>query len=310
VQIKITLNMKIYINKLKENWIVDRFRREFLNHQKESVTNFVSNSDVIWIIAPWVWKKIPKRHLKNKKVLCTYHHFDFSNFDKENFNTLDKFVDEYHVISKKTELDLKKLTNKKITTIPFWIDEKQFFYIENKEDLREHFGFSKNEFLLGSFQRDTEGHDLKSPKLVKGPDRFLEIAKRIYKKNPNLIVVLSGKRRQYLIENFENFGIPYKYFEMVNLENMNKLYNILDLYIVSSRIEGGPQAILECAISRTPIISTDVGIAREILHPSSIFEKTYYDNALPNINHAFKNSLKFKKEYLMNNYKEMFINIT
>ena len=94
--------------------------------------------------------------------------------------------------------------------------------------------------------------------MVKGPDRFLEIAS-IYKKNPNLIVILSGKRRQYLIENFENFGIPYKYFEMVNLENMNKLYNILDLYIVSSRIEGGPQAILECAISRTPIISTDVG---------------------------------------------------
>ena len=302
--------MKIFLNKVKEDWIIDRVSHEFRASAKNLVTRRVVNSDIIWIIAPWTWKKIPIKYLKSKKVVCSYYHFDFSNFNEDEFNLLGQYVDEYHVISKKTELDLKKLTNKKITNIPFWIDEKQFFHINNKEDLREHFGFSKNEFLLGSFQRDTEGHDLKSPKLVKGPDRFLEIAKRIYKKNPNLIVVLSGKRRQYLIENFENFGIPYKYFEMVNIENMNKLYNILDLYIVSSRIEGGPQAILECAISRTPIISTDVGIAREILHPSSIFEKTYYENALPDIDHAFKNSLKFKKEYLMNNYKEMFINIT
>ena len=45
---------------------------------------------------------------------------------------------------------------------------------------------------------------------------------------------------------------------------LNKLYNILDLYIVSSRIEGGPQAILESSITKTPILSTDVGVASEI----------------------------------------------
>ena len=58
--------------------------------------------------------------------------------------------------------------------------------------------------------------------------------------------------------------IPYKYFEMVSLSEINELYNILDIYIVSSRIEGGPQAIVECAISETPIVSTNVGIAPEI----------------------------------------------
>ena len=52
---------------------------------------------------------------------------------------------------------------------------------------------------------------------------------------------------------------------------LNKLYNLLDLYVVSSRIEGGPQAVLECAVSKTPIISTDVGVASEILSEKSIF---------------------------------------
>ena len=30
----------------------------------------------------------------------------------------------------------------------------------------------KKTILIGSFQRDTEGHDMISPKLVKGPDIF------------------------------------------------------------------------------------------------------------------------------------------
>ena len=46
---------------------------------------------------------------------------------------------------------------------------------------------------------------------------------------------------------------------------MNELYNLIDLYIVTSRIEGGPQAIVECGITKTPIISTDVGGISEVI---------------------------------------------
>ena len=52
---------------------------------------------------------------------------------------------------------------------------------------------------------------------------------------------------------------------------LNELYNMLNLYVVSSRIEG-PQAIYECSLSKTPIISTNVGVATKFLHPSSIFK--------------------------------------
>ena len=45
---------------------------------------------------------------------------------------------------------------------------------------------------------------------------------------------------------------------MVNTDQLNELYNCLDLYVVASRVEGGPQAIIECALSKTPIISTDM----------------------------------------------------
>ena len=111
-------------------------------------------------------------------------------------------------------------------------------------------GFSKDDYLIGSFQRDTEGNDLVSPKLIKGPDIFFDIITNLYRKNKNLKVVLTGKRREYLKNKFDANGIPYIYYEMADFGYLNKLYNLLDLYIVSSRIEGGPQAILECGITK------------------------------------------------------------
>ncbi len=298
--------MKIFLNKINEEWIIDRVSSEFKKRYETSIVRNIKKADIVWIIAPWTWRKISEKNLIGKKVICSYYHFDFSKFDIEEFNYLDKYVDEYHVISEKTKQDLSKLTEKKITSIPFWVDEELFFNIEETEALRGKYGFKKNDYLVGSFQRDTEGSDLFSPKLVKGPDIFLKIVQEIFKDNSNLRVVLSGKRRQYLINNFEKFGIPYKHFEMVDIKILNELYNLLDIYIVSSRIEGGPQAIIECGLTKTPIISTDVGISSEILSPTSIFENSNFKYAKPDVNIAYKNSLDFTKEIGLNKFYKMF----
>ena len=102
-----------------------------------------------------------------------------------------------------------------------------------------------------------------------------------------------------------DLGIPYVYFEMVDFDILNKLYNSLDLYIVSSRVEGGPQAILECAITKTPIISTDVGVASEILSPNSIYELNNPLSAVPDVEFAFKQSKKYCYSQWHNLFKDM-----
>ena len=51
-------------------------------------------------------------------------------------------------------------------------------------------------------------------------------------------------------------GIEYIFFEKINFDKLNELYNTLDLYIVASRVEGGPRAINECSLTRTPVLST------------------------------------------------------
>jgi len=286
--------MKVFLTKINESWIVDRVRKEFYNNNKDIVTNSIKKSDIVWIIAPWMWDKLDLKKIKNKKTICSIYHVDTNSLGVEEvnrFNEYDKYVDEYHTISIKSKEQIERFTDKPVTQIPFWVNTKKFFNIEDKTLLRKKYNFSKDSFLVGSFQRDSEGSDLTKPKLIKGPDVYLEIVKRLYKENNNLEVVLTGKRRNYLINNLQNLGINFRYFEMLKLENLNELYNILDLYIVSSRVEGGPQAIAECATSNTPIVSSNVGVAQQILSEESIFDVENIDsffNAKPNLDYAKK----------------------
>ena len=297
----------IFINKADEDWIVDRFRDEWESYNPAYLNNDINKSDIIWIIAPWNTKNIDLQLLNDKKVVCTIHHIDIKKFkgkEKKDFYKLDQFVDHYHAISKKTEEVLKQFTKKPISFIPFWINQNVFFNIENKKELKKNYEISSDSYLVGSFQRDTEKKGFKKPKLSKGPDNFIQIAKHLYETNPQTNIVLAGKRREYIISKLKKEKIPFNYFEMVNFKELNELYNILDLYIVASRVEGGPAAILECAASKTPIISTDVGLVSDVLHPNSIFNMENFKKARPNVYEAYKNSIK----YHINNVFEKFNN--
>ena len=288
--------MKIYINSAKENWVVDRFIDEWNKFNFKQSKNFRFGDKIVWLIAPWTWRKIPKKYLIKNKVVCTIHHIDedkFKSNEEIEFKDRDKFVDYYHVISKKTFDQVIKLTDKPVHKIPFWVNQNLWFEIKNKEQLREKYSVDLNSYLVGSFQRDTEGNDLVSPKLSKGPDRFLEIVEYLNTKNENLQIILTGKRRNYILDELSRREINYKYFEMTSFQNLNELYNILDLYIVSSRYEGGPQSILETAMTRTPIISTDVGIASEILDKKSIFNMNNYKDAIPNTDISYQNAKRY-----------------
>ena len=67
---------KVYINSADEDWIVDKFKYEFLDFNSKIITRNIEDADIIWIISPWTWKQLPKEKLKLKKVILTIHHLD------------------------------------------------------------------------------------------------------------------------------------------------------------------------------------------------------------------------------------------
>jgi len=304
--------MKVYLTNLNESWIVDRLRNEWYEHNSSISTESIKEADIVWVVAPWLWKNIKKKYLKDKRVVCSIYHIEEKDFEQKQikeFNKRDSFVDLYHVISLKTKKELEKLTDKEIIYIPFWSDQNTWFKIHDKDNLRNKYGLPLDAYIIGSFQRDTEGSDSKSPKLIKGPDRLIQIIESKNKEFNKVFILLSGKRRQYVIKELENLNIDYKYFEMVNTDQLNELYNCLNLYVVASRVEGGPQAIIECALSKTPIISTDVGVASEFLHSSSIFNMENFEKAIPNTEYAFQKSQAYTIPDGFKEYQAMFNSI-
>lgn len=304
--------MKIYTTNIKESWIIDRIKKEWMSNFSNYVANMAIYSDVIWVIAPWaISNKFIKRY-KNKKIIYSVYHIENQSQDGlelSEIKFIDQYVSAYHVISIQTKQILEKITTKPIYFIPLWVNQNIWYHIEDKITLRNKYGFKKSDFLIGSFQRDTEGSDLLSPKLVKGPDIFVKILEMLYKDNKKITAVLTGKRRGYVISELERLSIPYKYFEMPSFSMMNELYNLLDLYLITSRLEGGPQALVECGQTKTPIISTDVGLSRQILSSKSIFEykdlNTFF-SAEPDTEYAYSTSSKLTIPDGMFPYLEMF----
>jgi len=281
--------MKIFCLAPNEDWVCDRFAKEWFAMNNDIATPDPAKADIIWLLADWCWNHIPTSLLHEKKVVCTVHHLvpqKFNDAKRANFLERDKFVDMYHVPSIRTHDQVKSLTSKPIVCHPFWINQGIWTKIANKNPVREKYGLPNDAYVVGSFQRDTEGSDLITPKLEKGPDVFVNYVKKLRDDNKNVHVLLAGWRRQFIIEELRRENIPYTYIELPQFSALNELYNCLDLYVVGSRYEGGPQAIFECAVTETPIVSTDVGSATEILDQCSIFDLNDIKLAIPNTQHA------------------------
>jgi glycosyltransferase involved in cell wall biosynthesis len=189
----------------------------------------------------------------------------------------------------RTTKEVRQLTDAGIDSVhvPHMIDLTTFGPLVEKEPVeavRERWSIPRSCYLIGSFQRDTEGVDLASPKLVKGPDIFAEIVRSLWQRKLPIHVVIAGPRRFWLRRRLAELGIPYTYIgqsvakgvddlrtNTLSRNELNVLYNLIDMYVVGSRSENAPDSVLEAAAARCKIISTPVGIAPDVLVAGCIY---------------------------------------
>jgi hypothetical protein len=295
-----------------QKWICDRLKDQFIEYLPKYVTNCPNEADYIWYIAPWNYQYIPDGYseiewlslLKTKKIITTIHHIDNEKFLAGKYNRQFTFIKKnstlIHSICPQTTRDIEKLGLFKIPIITryLWIKDPQFYYINEKDKLKKKYGINEKSYIIGNFQNE---------KRSKAPEIFLKIVLDMIENGKKIEVILCGRNREFLIENFNKMGIKYHYFNMVPYQTINELYNCLDLYIITSRYEGGPRSIIECALTKTPVISTKVGIAPEFMDKNSLFDLDNwetYRKAKPNIEYLLKNIEFLEKE----DYLELFKN--
>lgn len=305
-------------------WICDVLKDEFRDYlnlkpdlkpddQSIRFTDDINQADIIWILAPWCIRRYNTDQFRNKYVITTIHHIDPDKIKEidEYFKTIDLITNKYHILCNTTYPELRKKTVKPIFTANFWINSLKFYHIPNKSVLMRKYGLPADGYIIGSFQKDSEGRNEKQPKLSKGPDLFIRILEDMKNHHKNLHILLSGWRRKYIINELLRLKIPYTYLEFVDSNTLNELYNCLDLYLVSSRIEGGPRSIMESAICKVPILSTRVGIADTILSPCSFYDKNdcmTYRDAIPDVQYAYEKIKNFEIQKYMDTFLNHLIN--
>ena len=206
---------------------------------------------------------------KSNKIVFTWFHITDNDprikFIKE-LNLKTDFVHTSCEITK-ARLIAEGLNENKIVIAPIGVDLNLFKVLseEKKKQIRKKLNLPENKIIIGSFQKDGvawgEGN---KPKMIKGPDIFCDTVEKIEKRH-DIHILLTGPARGYVKNRLTKAGISFTHRFSENYFDIADYYNVLDLYIISSRAEGGPKAITESMACGVPIVSTKVGMAPEII---------------------------------------------
>jgi len=260
-------------------WIGFQVKKELASSDlRLSTTPFLVRSPVVHFGS--VNTFLSSKMVFSKKKILTWFHFvpeDERNKQVLEKQTSLKFI---HTACQKSRKDLIEfgIFPEKIKVIPLGVNLSLFKPAGEKEkrELRKKLNIPGKSIVLGSFQKDGEGWgEGNTPKLIKGPDVFVKAVEKIAKEL-SVFVLLIGPARGYVKKELEKRKIPFLHLGFLEeMKDVAQYYRVLDLYLVSSRIEGGPKAILESLASGVPIISTKVGMAIDILRQDLLA-----DNAL------------------------------
>jgi glycosyltransferase involved in cell wall biosynthesis len=120
--------------------------------------------------------------------------------------------------------------------------------------------------VVGSFQKDGVGWGAgDEPKRVKGPDVFLDVIDKLRRDVPDLFVLLSGPARGFVTAGLRRQGVPFAHSYLPDPRALAPLYHAIDVYVVASRQEGGPKAVLEGMASGIAMVTTRVGQAIDLV---------------------------------------------
>jgi glycosyltransferase involved in cell wall biosynthesis len=155
----------------------------------------------------------------------------------------------------------------KLACIPLGVDLERFHpaSMREREERRRELGVPEDAFCIGSFHKDGNGMaDGNTPKTIKGPDVLVDVLAELNRKH-KIYVVLSAPARGFVKSGLEKAGVPYVHIVEEDYHRIPRLYHALDLYLLTSREEGGPKGVLESLASGVPFVGTRVGLVPDVV---------------------------------------------
>jgi glycosyltransferase involved in cell wall biosynthesis len=123
------------------------------------------------------------------------------------------------------------------------------------------FGIPPNRFVVGFL--GTKGSDRDRGR--KGTDTLLEVIRRSAVQLPDLHVVLGGPGWESELEGLRSLGVSASATGYIPKPDLPLLYSALDVYLMTSRVEGGPCTVFEAMACGTPVVATRVGAVPDLI---------------------------------------------
>jgi len=146
----------------------------------------------------------------------------------------------------------------RVTVLPVFVDAEKFINTPPSFDLREEYkGFDLLVLVVARLEKE---------KNVLGALRLLEDT---YRAKPNLsvglVIVGSGSQEKSLRKHAARTGLGGAVFFQGWQSDLVSYYKTADLLLVTSEYEGYGRMFVEAAASGCPVLTRDVGAARDIL---------------------------------------------
>ena len=148
------------------------------------------------------------------------------------------------------------IDHRRITVIPNGVDVGKYQPGPRRADLAADLGIREGDVVITT---------VASLKPVKGIDLLLRAAAEILPEVPGarFVVAGDGAERENLTRLAADLGISERVTFAGIRDDIDDILRLSDLFVLPSRTEAFPVAVLEAMASGLPIISTDVGSVRE-----------------------------------------------
>lgn len=223
-----------------------------------SVAALAEQSDLVhWILDLEFYDSLPPGLRNHPAQLASVHHvLDWERAKK------CLTANRIHVVSTEWRdyLVERGADERKITVVPNGIDIDRFTDHLSRAAARRAFGLPETAFVVGFFG---SAHPPSRPR--KNVDVFIEAMAVLAAKIPELVVFVSGQAWTQDVEMMRARGIKVCSPGFVSSVKLPLAYRALDVFVVTSSVEGGPMTAFEALACGVPLVSTSVGMVKDWL---------------------------------------------
>ena len=170
-----------------------------------------------------------------------------------------QFADFITTSSQRWRKRLHDLTGREAVVIPYSVDSATFVPMDQRA-AKAALGLPPEKYVIGfSARADANAFGRK------GIDLFLDVLGATRSEWSDIAVALIGRGWGHLRKTIEGLGVEAVVFEPNRTEDTATVYPAMDVFLCTSREEGGPCTILEAMACEVPVITTDVGHVPEVV---------------------------------------------